>query len=278
MSYRTILVHADSGPGAESRIRLAARLAERNDASLIGAAARLPTPLLQVYAGGAAMISAGLLDAGNAEIDDALKAAEADFLRWTAGFGLDTEWRSAIDFPALAIASLAAAADLVVIGGANGPVPHGADPAFDAGDLVMKSGRPVLVVPAACDNLDARNVVVAWKNTREARRALSDALPFLKQAETVALLHVAEEGEESAAAALADALLFLKNHAIEATAETLAQGGRSAAEQILGVAAKKNCGLIVAGAYGHTRLREWAFGGVTRELLGRCPVPCLFSR
>lgn len=278
MSYRTILVHADCGPGAESRVRLAARLAQRFDAGLIGAAVRLPAPLLEVYAGGAAMISAGMLDAGNAEIDKALKTAETDFQRWTKGFGLDTEWRSTVDFPALAIANMATAADLIVIGGAEASLAHDADRAFDAGDLIMKAGRPVLAVPPGLDDLQGRSITVAWKSTREARRALSDALPFLKEAETVTLLHVAEAAEERSEVAIADAVAFLKRHAIAAMTRSAPAARLGAGDAIIAAAVRDSAGLIVAGAYGHSRLREWAFGGVTRELVQRSPVPCLFSR
>jgi nucleotide-binding universal stress UspA family protein len=278
MSYRTILVHADSGSSAEKRVRLAARLAQRFGAGLVGAAVRLPAPLLEVYAGGAAMISAGMLDAGNAEIEKALKTAESDFQGWTTGLGLDTQWRSAVDFPAPAIARMATAADLVVIGGAEASVAQGGDRAFDPGDLIMKAGRPVLVVPPGLSELQDRHILFAWKNSHEARRALSDALPLLKDAATVTLLRVAENSEERSETGFADALAFLDGHAVAAKARSSPDAGLGAGEEIIAAAKRDEVGLIVCGAYGHSRLREWAFGGVTRELLARSPVPCLFSR
>jgi nucleotide-binding universal stress UspA family protein len=269
MSLKGILVHADTGPGTESRVRLAARVAHDHQARLIGAAARLPMPLLEVYAGGAAMISAGLMDAADEAAETAFKTAEADFGKWIAGLGLTAEWRSAVDFPAVAIAAMATAVDLVVIGPTNGDQP------VDAGDVIMKAGRPVLVVPADGDRLNGETVLVAWKNTSEARRALSDASPFLKAAKSVTLVHVGEGGGGDTA--VDDALLFLRSHGITATAQVLDPGSLTPADEILNVARRTGAGLIVLGAYGHSRLREWVFGGVTRHLLGRCDIPCLFS-
>lgn len=265
--FRSILVHVD-GTGAEARVRLAARLAQQGGALLIGAIARLPAPLVEVYAGGAAMISAGLMDVADDITKDAFKAAEAEFRNALTGFSLETEWRTAIDFPAGAIAEMAAAADIVVIG------PTSSADTFDAGDLIMRVGRPVLVVPTDKDQLNAENVLVSWKNTREARRALSDALPFLREAKQVTLLHVGERTEDDPATA--DAVALLARHGIKVAVETTS-GKASAAEEIGAIAGRKQCGLIVLGAYGHSRLREWAFGGVTRELLKTSPIPCLFS-
>jgi nucleotide-binding universal stress UspA family protein len=270
MSLKCILVHADAGPGVKSRVRLAARLAKHHRARLIGAAARLPMPLLEVYASGAAMVSAGLMDVADATAETAVKAAEANFNAWTADSGVETEWRSAVDFPAVALAAMATAADLVVIGPTDGEQP------FDAGDVVMKAGRPVLVVPPDRDELNANNVLVAWKNTSEARRAVADALPFLKEAKSVTLLHIGEGGEDKSA--IDDAARFLGRHGVSATTESVALGSLTAATEIMEAARRTEAGLIVLGAYGHSRVREWAFGGVTRDLLGRADIPCLFSR
>jgi nucleotide-binding universal stress UspA family protein len=266
--FRSILVHVD-GSGAEARVRLAARLAQAGGAHLTGAVARLPAPLLEVYAGGSAMISAGLMDVADDMTRDAFKNAEAAFRKALTGFSLETEWRTAVDFPAIAIASMAAAADIVVTG------PTSSAETFDAGDVVMRAGRPVVVVPAEQDQLKAEKILVAWKNRREARRALSDALPFLREAKQVTLLHIVEAAEDDPATE--DAVALLARHGVRAEVETVSAGKAGPSEQILAVAARKQCGLIVLGAYGHSRFREWAFGGVTRELLRSSAVPRLFS-
>jgi nucleotide-binding universal stress UspA family protein len=270
MPLKCILVHADAGPGVESRVRLAAQLAKHHQASLIGAAARLPMPILEVYAGGAAMISAGLMDVADESAEQAFKAAEANFKAWTADAGVETEWRSAVDFPAAALAAMSAAADLVVIGSTDGEQP------FDAGDVIMKTGRPVLVVPPEQGEMNADNVLVAWKNTAEARRAIADALPFLSEAKSVTLLHVGEEGIRNSG--VEDAAKFLGRHGVRAVVEAVEPGSLTAAAEIVNAAGRTGAGLIVLGAYGHSRMREWAFGGVTRDLLRRSEIPCLFSR
>ena len=275
MSYKTILVHADADPTAEARVRLAAGLARHHDACLIGAAARLPAPLLEVYAAGTAVVSAGLVDVATEETETAFKTAESLFHGWVMGYGLGTEWRAVVDFPTVAIAGMAATADLVVVGRADRSEPHGSQ-YLDPGELIMKAGRPVLVVPPGCDALNAENILVAWKNTREARRALADALPFLKEAKQVTLLHVTEA--DGGTAGLADTVAFLARHGIKASPDTVSPEHQAVGERIVAAARQKRSGLIVAGAYGHTRIREWAFGGVTRDLLAANPVPCLFSR
>ena len=276
MSYRTILVHADAGPGVENRVRLAARLAQDEDARLIGAAAQLPARLVEIRAAGAAILQLALTEddlRGN-EVD--FKEAERNFYRWITGFGLESEWRTAIDFPIVAIANMAATADLIVVGGAGESHPPTVNPYFDTGDLIMRAGRPVLVVPSGCDELDLRHVLVAWKNTREARRALTDALPFLKLVNHVTLLTVGESGALDASSE--DAEAFLEHHGIQARSEICEPKIWTTSEQILALAKQRAAGLIVLGAFGHARTREWMFGGVTKDLLGHCPIPCLFSR
>jgi nucleotide-binding universal stress UspA family protein len=270
MTLKCILVHADAGTGVESRVKLAVRLARHHKAALIGAAARLPMPILEVYAGGAAMISAGLMDVADDTAEAAFKAAEANFNAWTADSGVETDWRSVVDFPAAALAAMSAAADLVVIGPTDNEQP------FDAGDVIMKAGRPVLVVPPGRDDLNADNVLVAWKNTAEARRAIADALPFLSEAKSVTLLHVGEDGVHKSG--VEDAEKFLGRHGVRAVAEAIEPGSLTAAAEIAKAAERTGAGLIVLGAYGHSRMREWAFGGVTRDLLRSSQIPCLFSR
>ena len=270
MSYKTILVHADTDAGAENRIRLAAQLARHEGARLIGAAARLPHQLVEVHAAGTALLAAGMIDTATADNAGTFRIAEEHFYRYTADLGVKTEWRTAVDFPAIALADFAVAADLIVVGGG------GDGRAFDTGDLVMRAGRPVLTVPEDQGELITRDVIVAWKNTREARRALSDALPLLMAADRVLLLNIRERDTDRSS--LNEAKAFLAEHGIAAVGEMAAPNGRAAGEQILAIASQRHADLIVAGAFGHTRLREWAFGGVTRSLLGGSPLPCLFSR
>jgi nucleotide-binding universal stress UspA family protein len=133
-------------------------------------------------------------------------------------------------------------------------------------------------VPKEIASLAVRHVVVAWKDTRESRRAIRDALSFLRLAESVFLVEVAAWGAEAnAVPRLKDVGRFLARHHITNVTERVLPDEPIAADVLLRFAQEQSADLIVAGAYGHSRLGEWIFGGVTRELLNRSPVCCLFS-
>jgi nucleotide-binding universal stress UspA family protein len=143
---------------------------------------------------------------------------------------------------------------------------------------VLRAGRPVLLVPDTVAALPLRRVVVAWKDTRESRRAMRDALPFLQQAKEVLLVEVGEnESESQAKKNLADVGAYLVRHRVIVAAEVWRRPRRPVATELLDVVEKEKADLIVAGGYGHSRLGEWIFGGVTRELLTASPVCCLLS-
>jgi nucleotide-binding universal stress UspA family protein len=123
-------------------------------------------------------------------------------------------------------------------------------------------------------------VVVAWKDTREARRAIQDALPFLHRADEIILVEVCERSDDVAPSQsrLRDVALYLTNHRIAAAvAERVRPVDGTAASSLLRLVQDESADLIVAGAYGHTRLGEWIFGGMTQALLAESPVCCLFS-
>lgn len=269
--YRSILVHVQSAAGA--RLSAAIDIAKRFDGTLIGLAAGLPQLPISVSSAALGVVAVG---AEYSEVDrQALEAefakAGALFKEKTAAAGVKGEWRAALEGPAAAIVAAAAAADLLVVGPGNESLLGDFD-APSAGDIVLHTGRPVLLVPKGVDRIAVGNVVVAWKNTPEAQRALADGVPFMKDANVV-IVQV-KEGEESPSAA--DAQAFLARHGIAATVETLT-GREPAHEQITAFAKRTQADLIVAGAYGHTRLREWIFGGVTRGLIADPPAPCLLS-
>jgi len=133
-------------------------------------------------------------------------------------------------------------------------------------------------VPDTVTALPLRRVVVAWKDTRESRRAVRDALPFLQQAKEVLLVEVGEnESESQAKKNLADVGAYLVRHRVIVAAEVWRRPRRPVVIELLDVVEKEKADLIVAGGYGHSRLGEWIFGGATRELLSASPVCCLLS-
>jgi nucleotide-binding universal stress UspA family protein len=269
--YRSILVHVDAEAGARERIQFAADIARHFEAKLIGLAAALPRPPVEAITAG--VMDANILKLEQDEIAGEFKTAEDHFRTATSGAGIVAEWRTADNFPTLALADAASAADLLIVGRRRSGLLANDYRTADPGDLIMRAGRPVLIAPASRSGLDAGRILIAWKSTREARRAISDAMPFLKGAELVSLVEI-HEGDE--AATLADAEAFLAAHGVKFESKALPRDG-SVEAQLAGLAQRAQAGLIVAGAYGHTRIRELVFGGVTRSLIGGSPLPCLLS-
>ena len=268
----TIMVHVDWNAGSDDRIRLAANLADRFGAVLIGVAGWVP-----------GRERTGLSRTELEQPEKRLKwiRAELDRLgerfREVAGItALPAEWRGSFNFPREVIAREARAGDLVVIG--NRTAPDDVFHTFDPGEVLLAAGRPVLTAPLGHAALSVRRIVIAWKDTREARRAVQSALPFLQSAEHVTLVEVAEDLiEAEAQARLADVEVYLGRHGVKVGVKAVLNPHGAIAHQLTSVAADDGADLIVAGAYGHTRLGEWIFGGATRGLLHTSTLCCLFS-
>lgn len=178
-------------------------------------------------------------------------------------------WRARLTFgPASEfVAGEARAADLVIASTARHESLLFSTGQPDAGDLLMRLGRPLLGVPNGVTGLKLAHALVCWKDGREARRAVADALPLLSAAGRVDVVELADARHiEEARARLAEIGAWLGGHGVEAQCLVeMLRGSESA--QLAGVARELGADLLVAGAFGHSRLREWAFGGVTRELV-----------
>jgi nucleotide-binding universal stress UspA family protein len=136
----------------------------------------------------------------------------------------------------------------------------------------------VLVVPTDVDSLKAERVVVGWTDTREARRALRDSLPLIRESLSVVIIEIVDfGGEKQAQTHIDDVARYLARHHIAVTVRTTAYSAGSVQAELIRVAEEINADLIVAGGYGHSRLGEWIFGGVTQGLLATSPVCCLLS-
>lgn len=231
-----------------------------------------------VYAEGTGYISGDIIEQDREEIEKEIREAEAEFRSaLQTRFGT-LEWRSTVMFASLSdyVAREARAADIVITSVASGDWLD-ASRRVNTGDLVMRVGRPVLIVPASTDKLKLERVVVAWKDTREARRAAFDALPLLKTAAHVAVVEIAPKDEMAGARThLDDVVGWLKRRGV--VAESLASlSTGDDATRLNAIAQEQGADVIVAGAYGHSRMREWALGGVTRDLLLRADRCCLVS-
>jgi len=181
--------------------------------------------------------------------------------------------------PAMAAAAVRRA-DLAVIGRpAASPSDAAMAHAYFAG-VLLESGRPVLVVPEGTPaRMPPRRAVVGWSETPEATRAAHDALPFLESAEAVdiVVVNAAKGSPEPVEPSVEGLLIHLRHHGVRAEV-TLCSSGRSPIGRVLlEQAHRKQAQLIVAGGYGHGRMREWAIGGTTRELFHESRIPVLFS-
>jgi len=179
-------------------------------------------------------------------------------------------------------AHCAHAADLVVVAGGGADSTEARITHAYFASLLLESGRPVLVVPPRCDvALPPRHVVVGWRPGREATRAVHDSLPLLVSADTVDVLVVepagAEPDEDGDDLSGADVVEHLARHGVVANRVVRESQGQSVASVLLEHAQLSQAQLIVVGGYGHSRLREWAVGGVTRELLSEAMLPVLYS-
>jgi len=298
MAYKTILVHVDEAPHTAARILMAAELALQEGAHVIGVATT--------------GVSRFLYHNETVDENDPNLARHLEVLRARAGRALaefaprlhalgvqSMEQRILDDEAGAGISLVARHADLVIVGQSD-PRGRGADvPA----EVLAGSGRPVLVLPfnartssAIAVSPDgvaspggpapARHILVAWNASREAGRAIHDALPLLRRADTVTLaIFDAEErpglfGEPAGS----DILAWLERHGVQAALvqeqserQGLLKRANNVGERLLALAGERGCDLLVMGAYGHSRFRETLLGGVTRTVLDGTALPLLMS-
>jgi nucleotide-binding universal stress UspA family protein len=276
MSFTTLMVHVDVEPKSGARVRLAAQLADRFASTLIGISACILPPY---PAEGAYFVTPEFVEQEQQDILAALQRTEASFRAAAGEKGSKLEWlewRSAIDLPETFVVSEARSADLVVVGRA--PSPIDICRCLDPGAAVLRVGRPMLVVPPGIDTLKAERILIGWKDTREARRALQDSLPLLHEAKSVAIVEVCDDSIEALARRhVEDVAHYLARHRISVGSAMASAAKHGVADHLIDLARVEGADLIVTGAYGHSRLGEWMFGGVTRELLASSPVCCLLS-
>lgn len=261
MSYKSILAHVQVNHDNRNVFAVGGQLTQLFDAQIIGiSGVQLTRPFSEIPI-------ADTMQYEREAAEKALKRVEQDFRLALRARDSKLSWRSICDFWPVAefLAQEARAADLIVTSPEAGTFLERLDEPH-LGPLVLKAGRPILIVPREHRQLKLDRVVVAWKDTREARRAVADALPLLQKAQSVSVIEVCSPGTvKEAHQRTADVAQWLKTHGI--TAHGIAETSKSTDIEGLRAVLRKGCDLLVAGAYGHTRLREWAFGGVTMDLL-----------
>ena len=273
MTYLSMMVHQNLDGTNDSTLQIAADLAQRFDAKLIGVAACEVNP--PAYGGGA--FATAILNELRPQTESKLKEAAERFRAVAEGKVREIEWRQALAKPTGFVAQEARAADLIITGAARGNGYLDPFTQLDPGDLIMQAGRPVLIVPPEAESLQAKHILVAWKDTREARRAIFDALPLLRAATDVTVVEIAGRAEiKSAARRGEDVAVWLKRHGVCAAANAMV-ASEEPFEALEALLLQNAADLVVAGAYGHSRVQERIFGGVTRDLLTKARYCCLLA-
>jgi nucleotide-binding universal stress UspA family protein len=283
MAIKDILVHLDASARSQVRLGVAAALAARHGAHLTALhVVDLPPP--DVFYG----FPSAFMDVQRAEdVIERMRAARVEeaegiktgFLDRLRRDGLEGEWRLVEGEAGDMVALHTRYADLVVVGQPDPNNPGGRGTEVSATAL-MSSGRPLLVIPFAGNFTEiGNNVLVGWNGTGEAARALNDAIPLLHHAKKVTVLAInprhgiGGDGDVPAA----DIALHLARHGIKAEAAHTVAKDIGEGDALLSYAADLGVDLLVCGMYGHSRLRELAFGGVTRSLLTEMTVPVLMA-
>ncbi|MDX8526005.1 universal stress protein [Mesorhizobium sp. MSK_1335] len=268
MSYKTIVVNLAIDASPAPIVKLATELAQRFEAHLVGLAAADVPPL--VSTGEGLVYEGEVMQIQRLEIEKRLAELRDNFDKLVPG-SISSEWTQYICGPTRALGLVARSADLIVTADGGEDVFR----AVDIASLVLGAGRPVLVAAGNAEHLLGKTVLVAWKDSREARRALSDSLPFLAKANEVVIATMEGGSGEDVRNSLADVAVFLEQHGIMARTEMIA--GDADGDRLVAFARSIHADLIVSGAYGHSRLREWAFGGVTRSLIRESGISRLLS-
>ena len=275
MSYKTILVHIDSGKHSEKRLEVAIKLASKYDAYLVGLYVFSPyIPPGYIMAQMGEEIEA----AQNKIAVESMSRAEKVFRKQTSAAGLDkTEWLTAYDEPVHAMSLHAHSADLVVISQSDSSDNSGVDMDFPE-RLVLAAGRPVLILPHTGDFPSiGKHILVAWNASQEATRAVSNAIPFLKAADSVCIIAVNSKTGKRDSIQSENMVRYLERLGIRAEAKDCHGVEIDVGNELLSRAADLSADLIVMGCYGHSRLREWVLGGATRTILESMTVPVLMS-
>lgn len=263
MSYASLMVHLEVGRSNAGVLAVAAELAERFHSRVVGIATGRPV----IYPCGDGYISGDQLEQDIADREKKIGAVESEFHASFLKRNTAVEWRSYVGFgPAVDhLALQSRCADLILTGASDKSASHGTG-SFDAGALVLEAGRPVLVVPSSAKEMKLDKAAICWRDTREARRAVVDAMDLLKQVRAVDVIEVTTDDEMPACRSrLQDVVAWLALHGVDAMPVATAADGDEKTS-LASIIEEREADFIVAGAYGHTRLREWVLGGVTRDL------------
>ena len=273
MSIKNILVCYNGTDEAARAVRLAAALARRYDAHLTGLFAHsVPYASLHMEA----YLTPAALDIMAATARETEDQYEADFQEIVDAEeqSLRTSFLCRSGFPNDLVAVIGRTYDLIVIAppAETGSVYNDVFP----DDVAMRSGRPVLIAPRGFSQFElAGGAVIAWDGQRAAARAVADAMDLLEDKHRVTVLHVGDEDEVRQPGE--SILEHLSRHGVAANLDVQPRGELKISDIILNRCAEADAGLLVMGAYEHSRFSEMLLGGVTREIVARTHIPVLMS-
>ena len=275
MKIRDVVVHLDANLGCSTSVDIAMQLAIEHRAHITGLYthwALVMPPHAEVP------IPAAVIKDMEAHERERRGEVKSEFLHALEQHGAKGEWCSEEGDPVKALALRARRSDLVVCGqtGESSDQP-GIEPIAD--QVALQCGRPVLVVPTTPDVKHVgKRILIAWNGSKEAARAINDAMPLLLHAEQIKIVAVnMGTSAERDDAACTDMVQHLARHDVVAILEKLDSGELSVGELLLRRIADDNADLLVMGAYGHSRFKEMIFGGVTHRILRALPIPVLLS-
>lgn len=270
---KSILLHIDGDKAMEARLQVAMDIARACD----GHITCLQSVSYEVFAPGDFYGSA--MAAAMPRIKEAAEELRAKVEADLANEDVSWEWRFLYGMAETRLLEQSALHDVIVVGphdiGEEGS--HG--PSAMAGELALKAPVPVLVVPGETKRLDvAAPVLVAWNGSSEAAVALRAAVPLLALSSKVTVACVTEENDKQRFDFPAsEAAKYLSRHGIEAEVVDIPRGQAKIADTLFSAAQMRECGLMVMGAYGHSRLAEMLLGGVTRRMLSDPQMPVLIA-
>ncbi|GAA0487692.1 universal stress protein [Parasphingorhabdus litoris] len=268
---KTILLHVFEDSGFESRLQVALDLARGHQGHLT-----CVQPTTQFAPMSFGPLGGDFVTGINFEDMDAAERSHREKIeKRLKEEDVSWDWQTGLGDPATLLTERSRLADLVVVSQSYGKRNAGDEPLPIAGDIAVHAHCAILVVPVENDSFDCQGpMVVAWNGSAEAAKAVRLALPMLKLASDV---HLVTVGDDDSEFPHVTASTFLARHGVSTVLHELKGKGSEASEVIAEFAVEQDAAALVMGAYGHSRLRETLFGGVTKNLLGDAKIPLLMG-
>jgi nucleotide-binding universal stress UspA family protein len=277
MAYKTLLVSLNEIERLDAVLEQTAALAVQQQSHIIGLYV-IPAPA--VYPAVGPYVVPEVFDGLTRYFEEQLKGAKSKFDSLLKRSKLTGQW---LEVKALTpvisetVGEIGRIADLIVVSETNRDGKNGVELDFIE-NLILGTGRPLLILPRRSEaRLNTDVIVCAYDGSKEAARAVHDAVPVLHKAKDVRLFWVDPDADSQGQPPGSDMAESLRRHGIRAQAEALPSGGLNPAEVVVAKGRDIGAGMVVMGAYGHSRIREFVLGGATRHALANISLPLLMS-